>query len=170
MSDRARLSGLLRGVMLAGAVALSAGAMPGHAQQTQSPRDVDIEADQMQVLEDQKQAIFTGKVDATRGNVRLNADKLVVYYREDEQADGSTKNKVNDLHATGNVVIITKSQRITGQWAKMNVPSNKLTVGGDVVVRQGSTVVRGPELYVDLDTNVSQMKGGRVKGSFVPGQ
>ena len=140
------------------------------ASESKSARDVDIEADQMQVLEDQQQAIFTGKVDARRGKVRLNADRLVVHYKEQSQADGSKKTEATHLDASGNVLIVTDGQRINGQWAKMDIKANKVTVGGNVVVRQGQTVVRGKKLFVDLNSNESRMTGGRVKGSFVPGQ
>ena len=43
----------------------------------------------------------------------------------------------------------------------------------DVVIQQvvqGKTVMNGEQLFVDLNTNRSQMTGGRVKGSFIPGQ
>jgi lipopolysaccharide export system protein LptA len=52
----------------------------------------------------------------------------------------------------------------------MDVQSNQVTVGGNVVVTQGSTVLRGEQLFVDLDKNTSEMTGGRVKGKFVPRQ
>ena len=141
----------------------------GLAQESQSSRDVDIEADQMQVLEGEQKAIFTGNVDAKRGTVTLNSDKLVVHYRENKQQDGSGKTEVTFLDATGHVVIITRNQHITGQWAKMDVKANQVNIGGNVVVRQGKTVIKGQKLFVDLDKNVSQMWGGWVKGSFTPG-
>lgn len=137
---------------------------------SKTEKDVDIEADSMQVLEDEQQAVFTGNVDATRGTVRLNSDKLVVHYKEKPRDDGTKKTEVTHLDANGNVVIVTRNQRITGQWAKMNVTANELTVGGNVVVVQGKTIVKGKKLFVDLDTNKSEMTGGRVKGSFVPGE
>jgi lipopolysaccharide export system protein LptA len=77
---------------------------------------------------------------------------------------------VTFLEAAGNVVIETTQQRITGTWAKMDVKSNQVTVGGNVVVTQGSTVLHGQQLFVDLDKNTSEMTGGRVRGRFVPGQ
>ncbi len=138
------------------------------ATESQQEKDVDIESDQMQVLETDNTAIFTGNVDARRGNIKLNCDKLVVHYVNAKKQDGSKKTEVTHLDATGNVVIITRTQRITGAWAKMNVKANQLNVGGNVVVTQGKTVVRGKKLFVDLDKNISQFTGGRVKGSFVP--
>jgi lipopolysaccharide export system ATP-binding protein len=67
---------------------------------------------------------------------------------------------VTYLEATGAVVIETAQQRITGAWARMDVKSNKVTVGGNVVVTQGSTVLRGEQLLVDLNANTSEMTGG----------
>ncbi len=141
----------------------------GLAEESQTSKDVDIEADQMQVLEDQRQAIFTGNVDAKRGGVTLNSEKLVVHYSENKQQDGSNKTEVTLLDATGSVVIVTRNQHITGQWAKMDVKANQVRIGGNVVVKQGKTIIKGQKLFVDLDKNISEMSGGRVKGSFVPG-
>ena len=171
---------LLRGFCIAtgfaAAVALSAPMAMAQTVDTTSmseaskaQKDVDIEADQMQVLEDQRNVIFTGNVDARRGNVKLRSNKLVVHYRESKKKDGSEKNEVTHLDATGNVVIITRTQRITGDWAKMDVKANLVNVGGNVVVKQGQTIVKGKKLFVDLNKNISKISGGRVKGSFVPG-
>jgi lipopolysaccharide export system protein LptA len=140
------------------------------AAETKGPKDVDIEANEMEVLDAEKKAIFTGKVVGKRGTVTLNCDKLVVSYVEAQQQDGTKKTEVTFLDATGSVVIVTTKQTITGDWAKMDVKKNDLTVGGKVKVVQGKTVISGAKLFVDLDTNRSEMTGGRVRGSFVPQQ
>jgi lipopolysaccharide export system protein LptA len=139
-------------------------------QESKTARDVDIESDTMEILDDQKKAIFTGNVNAKRGNVTLKCAKLVVDYTETTQPDGTKSSDVSTLDATGGITILTNSQTITGQWAKMQVKANQLTVGGDVKVIQGKTILNGQQLFVDLNTNRSEMKGGRVRGSFVPGQ
>jgi lipopolysaccharide export system protein LptA len=133
-------------------------------------KDVDIEANQMEILDQEKKAIFTGTVVGKRGNVTLNCDRLVVNYVETPQQDGTKKTEVTFLDATGSVVIVTTRQTVTGEWAKMDVKQNEVTVGGKVKVVQGKTVLTGAKLFVDLDTNRSQMTGGRVRGSFVPRQ
>jgi lipopolysaccharide export system protein LptA len=52
----------------------------------------------------------------------------------------------------------------------MDVKANQVTIGGDVVVTQGTTVLRGEQLFVDFNKDTSEMTGGRVRGRFVPGQ
>lgn len=131
-------------------------------------KPVDIEADQMEVLQKEKRAIFSGKVNATRDAVNLKTDKLVVTYSETPETDGSKKTDVTFLDAAGNVLIVTRNQRITGEKAHMDVKANKVRVDGNVTVTQGKTTMHGPTLLVDLDNDTSEMTGGRVKGSFVP--
>lgn len=156
---------MIRVLMLSLLVALAA---PAARAQTAPGKEVTIEADQMEIVEKEHRAVFTGKVDAKRGDVRLTADKLVVLYEDVKQPDGTTKNDVSKLDATGNVTIVTSTQRITGQEARMDVKANKLVVTGGVQVVQGQTTLKGETLNVDLNTDKSQMSGGRVKGSFVP--
>jgi lipopolysaccharide export system protein LptA len=63
---------------------------------------------------------------------------------------------------------VTRTQVINGDWMKMNVKANTAVVGGGVTVKQGTSVVRGDKLDVNLNTNQSKFSGGRVKGSFLP--
>ncbi len=160
------------------------------AKDAKTPKNVDIEADTMEILDQQKKAIFKGNVSAKRGDVTLKCDTLVVSYTEtpvtpsakqdgDAQpastggtvdSGGDKKTEVTFLDADGNVVIITDKQTITGKTAHMDVKANKLWVKGGTKVVQGKTIMNGEQLFVDLKTNKSELTGGRVKGSFVPGQ
>ena len=132
------------------------------------PKQTDIESDSMEIIDAEKKAIFTGNVHATRGDTVLNANQLTVLYDEIKQPDGTTKTDATSLDARGAVVIKTKKETITGDWAKINPQTNKLVVGGNVKLVQGATILTGPELRADLDTNKVEMTGGRVKGSFLP--
>jgi lipopolysaccharide export system protein LptA len=145
------------------------------AEATRQGQKVDIEADNMEVLDKQGKAIFTGNVKAARGGVTLASNKLVVDYHSGKtnkkgQAKSAGGNDVTNLEATGSVVITTRTQKITGDKALIDVKANTLTVDGNVVVEQGGSVVKGNQLVVDLATNRSQMTGGRVKGLFTPSQ
>ena len=147
-------------------VLMSAGHL--HAQTASEPTPVDISANEMEILDADKKAVFRGAVDATRGTTNLKADTLTVTYAEVKQADGTTKTDATELDAKGNVTIKTPRETITGDWAKFNPQTNKLVVGGAVKLVQGATVLSGNELRADLNTDKIQMTGGRVKGSFLP--
>jgi lipopolysaccharide export system protein LptA len=129
---------------------------------------VNIEADSMEVQEAEKKAIFTGNVRAERTGTRLTSDRMVVTYRTVAQSDGSQRTDVALIDARGNVEIKTARQVITGEHAILDVADDLLTVTGNVVVTEGSTVIRGAKLKADLKAKTSSMTGGRVKGSFMP--
>ena len=152
----------------------------------------------MEVFDKDNKAIFKGSVVAKRGNTTLKCDTLVVTYQKTppaqpkqpaqpaqpiqqtvqtqpgeqvQPASGEDKTEVTFLDASGNnTTIITSSQTITGEKAHMDVKANTVTVEGNVKVVQGKTVITGQKLFSDLNSNKSQMTGGRVKSSFVPGQ
>ncbi len=129
---------------------------------------VEVEANEMEIIDADKQAIFRGKVDAVRGTDHIKSDLMTVYYADVKQADGTSKSQVSKLDATGNVTITTRKQTITGEWARMDVLANTLVVGGHVKLVEGKTTLQGEKLNVDLTTDRTLMTGGRVKGSFVP--
>ena len=129
---------------------------------------VEVEANEMEIIDADKQAIFRGKVNAVRGSQRINSDVMTVFYTDVKQPDGTTKSQTSKLDATGNVTITTSKQVITGDWAKMDILANTLLVGGKVKLTEGKTTLQGEKLTVDLTTERTLMTGGRVKGSFVP--
>ena len=135
---------------------------------TAKPTPEDLVSNEMEILDKEKKAIFRGAVDATRGTTNLKSDTLTVTYADVKQPDGTTKTDATDLDAKGNVTITTPKETITGDWAKYDPQTEKLTVGGNVKLVQGTTVLTGNELHSDLKTNRTQMTGGRVKGSFLP--
>lgn len=129
---------------------------------------VDISADEMEILDKEKQAIFRGAVDATRGTTNVRSDVLTVTYAEVKQPDGTTKTDATSLEASDNVTITTPREVITGDWATYDPQTEKLVVRGNVQLVQGKTILNGEELQADLKTSRMKMTGGRVKGSFVP--
>ena len=133
-----------------------------------APTPVDIVSNEMEILDKEKKAVFRGAVDATKGTTNIKSDTLTVTYADVKQPDGTTKTDATDIDARGNVTITTPKEVITGDWAKYDPRTEKLTVGGTVKLVQGTTVLQGNELVSDLKTSRTQMKGGRVKGSFLP--
>ena len=129
---------------------------------------VEVEANEMEIIDADKQAIFRGKVNAVRGSQNIRSDVMTVFYADVKQSDGTSKSQASKLDAKGNVTITTRKQVITGEWAKMDILANTLLVGGRVKLVEGKTTLQGEKLTVDLNTERTLMSGGRVKGSFVP--
>ena len=151
-------------------VALALMATAHYALAEKATGNVEVEADQMEIIDTERKTIFSGNVISTRPSETIKADEMVVTTADVKQPDGTMKSVTDKVNAKGHVVINTKKQIITGSAAIFNVQGNTLEVMGSVRVTQGDTNLRGDKLIVDLDTNHLQMTGGkeRVKASFVP--
>ena len=130
--------------------------------------NVQVDADSMEVLDAQHKTIFKGNVIATRPTDQITGAEMVVTTADIKQPDGTMKTVTNFLDAKGGVKITTKTQTITGDWAKFYIQEDRLEVGGTVKVVQGKNTVRGNRLTINLKTKHMEVTGGRVHGSFVP--
>jgi len=168
-------------------------ARPAH--DTRAP--IEISADALDVRQAEQIAVFTGKVDAQQGSMRLRADNLKVHYASKaggtpapvaaEPAAGPGSQAISKLDATGNVWMTSPKESARGDWAIYDVNKRQITMGGSVILTQGQNVVRGERLVTDLDKGISRIVGaaeaaagappgaaapaqggGRVKGLFVP--
>ena len=130
---------------------------------------VDVSADSFESIDAEHKTIFRGNVVAIRPTDTTKSDEMTITSGDEKQADGTTKNVTKLVECKGNVTIITKDATITGDLCRLDVPHDKLVVTGAIVtLKQGSTVLKGKQLDVDLKSNHIQMTGGRVNGNFVP--
>lgn len=163
---------LLRIVALAGV--LFGGAAPVLAQQMidtskhDSSQPLEITADMLEVEQENQRAIFSGAVDVIQGDMRLNSDRLIVFYRDKKAAE---QNAIYRIDVEGNVRFATPSETARGDNGVYDVDSGVIHLIGNVVLTSGTeAVIRGDELTMDLNTGQSEVSGGRVKGYFVPDQ
>ena len=150
-------------------------ALPAFAQDKKPAEPVNVEADQMEVRQSENIAIFTGKVDALRGDTRMKSARMIVHYASNKNTQNGQNalggSSVTLIEADGGVIIETPTQKITGEDARLDTTTNILIVTGkQVIVTEGQSVVKGTKLVADLKQKTSRMEGGRVSGSFVPGQ
>jgi lipopolysaccharide export system protein LptA len=149
-----------------------------HAQQAAPAQPVDVEADQMEVRDAENIAIFTGSVVAVRGNTKMRADRMIAHYAkpttttqngQSAPSGAFSGSEVTRIESEGNVRIEVPGQIVTGSKSDLDVRTDILTVTGQVTVTAGKSIVKGTKLVSDLKKKTSQMSGGRVSGSFVPG-
>jgi lipopolysaccharide export system protein LptA len=70
--------------------------------------------------------------------------------------------QIRRMEATGGVVVNQKDQNATGDRADFDMPTNTVTISGNVVVTKGQDVLRGQRLVVNMTDGVSRIEGGRV--------
>ena len=147
----------------------------GLTKKTDQP--IDIQSDTLEVLDDEKRAIFRGNVEAVQGSMTLRSRELLVNYDGGEGLSGSNS-RITKIRADGKVLITTeKNQTATSDWAIFDVKTQLVTIGGNVVLSQGENVIKGDRLVIDLKTGRSRFENEgqvaekkRVRGIFKPKQ
>ncbi len=151
--------------------------LSGFSQQSDDP--IEIEADNLEVLDAERVAIFRGNVEVVQGTATLTTRELRVHYESsDDGSIGPTSNQgLRLLEALGDVEIRSEDQYASGDEAQFDFIAEIITLTGSVLLQQGDNLVRGQRLTVDLTTRESRLDAspaassgsGRVTGVFVPG-
>ncbi len=141
---------------------------PGGKHDTNQP--IEINADSLEVQQDNNVAIFRGNVDVKQGEIRLQAKELRVKYRQggDNGGDDGISGSIERIDANGDVFMSTPQETAKGDKGVYDLQSRQVTLTGKVVLTRGKNVIRGNKLVYNMINGHAQMKGGRVKGIFVP--
>src|SRR6185369_8724494 len=163
----------------------SGGAMQGFQMNRDQP--VKIESNTLEVRDKSQQATFMGSVKLTQGETILQCNTLVIFYEENAAPAGPKKGapataqknggglggqQIKRAEAKGDVRVTQKDQTARGDSGVFDVKSNSVTLIGNVVLTQGTNVVRGDRMFVDLNTGISRVesdKAKRVESLFNPG-
>lgn len=146
--------GLLPGPVLAQQIALG-----GIRADAKAP--VEVTADSLAVNQTDGTATFTGNVLVVQGGMRLKAAVVNVEY------DPQDRSKINRMHATGGVTLVSPAEAAEGKEAVYDVAASSVVMTGDVLLTQGQNVMSGQKLTVDLKTGTGQMDG-RVRTVLQP--
>jgi lipopolysaccharide export system protein LptA len=170
-------------ILIALVCALSAAVLPGavHGQNRpaglDSDQPIDIDADDLEVRQDQNLAVFSGNVVAVQGRIQLRAEQLKVWYRaaSDDASNkagvtGVTGGTIVRIDAISKVSVSSATENARGDIGIYEVAEQRLTLTGAVVLTRGEDVLRGNKLVMNLATGQSKISGGRVHGRFVPPQ
>lgn len=134
---------------------------------------IEIEADELEVQDRDKTAVFRGNVRLVQGPTTLRASSITVYYSG--RATG-TNQQISKVEARGPIRVTNLDQTARGDLATFQMATQILTLTGNVILTKGSNELRGQRLIVNLKTGESRVEapnskaGGRVRGVFLPGQ
>lgn len=138
---------------------------------------IQIEADKLEIVDDQNTALLTGNVSVVQGETLMRATRIKVFYeRKGEQ--GKTKSGIRQIEATGKVAIRSGENKVSADKATINMISETVLMTGNVIVSQTGNVLSACKVTVNLKTNVSNVtpcgssssggSGGRVKILLTP--
>lgn len=117
---------------------------------------IEIAADALEVRQADQVAVFSGHVDATQGDMRLQASELQVHY----SSGSGTGGEISRIDASGNVHVSSATETARGDRAVYNVLQEQVTMEGNVVLTQGTNVIQGDRLTIDLASGHSRIEGG----------
>jgi lipopolysaccharide export system protein LptA len=131
---------------------------------------IQIEADSLDVMDRDRNAVFTGNVNVRQRDTVLKTQRLKVFY-EGKAADGvaqpaaGNNQQIRRFEAEGRILINQKDQTVTGDQGWFDMRSQTAQITGQVVLTQGKNVARGDKLSVDLKTGRYKLEntGGRVQ-------
>lgn len=137
---------------------------------------IEITADSLEVHQDRRVAVFTGRVQAVQGEMRLQADEVVVHYREGTEGERAEAGLISRIDAEGRVFFSSSAETAEGKHGVYDVDQSTITLTGSVVLVRGDNVIRGEHLVLNLATGQSRIEAGppgsgsrsRVKSIFVP--
>jgi lipopolysaccharide export system protein LptA len=154
-----------------------------------SKQPIEIASDSLEVLQNEKKAIFTGKVIATQGGITMRSDVMTVFYRETSDGQAKAATSVNQstegdamgkgiyrIESTGKVVFTSTTETAQGDKAIYMVDDQTITIAGNVFLTRDKNVLKGTNLVYNMATGRSVLTGGvnaqgtgnRVRGLFVP--
>jgi lipopolysaccharide export system protein LptA len=116
---------------------------------------VQVEADSLSVNQKDGKATFLGNVAISQGEMLLSADKVFVTYNEDGEG-------IKSLQASGGVTLVNGPDAAEAQHADYDIDKATVVLTGGVLMTQGTNVISGEKVTINLDTGTAQV-GGRVR-------
>lgn len=131
---------------------------------------IQIEADSLEVLDKDRNAVFTGNVNVRQKDTVMRTQRLKVFY-EGKAAEGLAQAATNQnqqirrFEAEGKVLITQKDQTVTGDRGWFDMRGQTAQITGSVVLTQGKNVARGDRLQIDLKSGQYKLdnSSGRVQ-------
>lgn len=141
-------------------LAIAAPALAQTRHNTNAP--IDFNAGYIELQDRANRAILSGDVNVRQAEMTLTAQRMTVNYTG-QIVDGSPQ--VSRLDASGGVTVTRPDQRARSQYAIYDLNRRVITMLGGVSLAQGSNVVNGGRLTINLDTGRATIDGAAAGGT-----
>ncbi len=141
---------------------------------------IEINADALEVFQEENRAVFSGHVVAIQEQVRLKSDKMTVFYKSpEEKKTNEQQDAIQKIMVEGNVFMTTPDETASGLNGVYDVENKRILLNDNVVLTRGKNTLKGDKLVYDMASgkstvstgNVTQQGSGkkeRVRALFVP--
>jgi lipopolysaccharide export system protein LptA len=140
---------------------------------------MEVEANTLDLHDASNKAVFNGDVKARQGDLLLRTVELTALYSgragiglaeagdaTSAKTKGQEKGEIVRLEARRTVILTSKDQTATAEWANFDVKDNKAVLGGGVTITRPTDdplkkdIVQGELLRVDLTTGIYHVEAG----------
>lgn len=150
---------------------------------TSSKEPIQIDADTLEVFDQDQKAIYKGNVIVKQGETTMKAAKITVFYDRRGSVPLGTKatsapiaetgdnTALKRVEAEGGVAVFSRDQVATGERAVYDRSTDIVTMTGNVTLSKGQNITRGQKLVYNVGTGIATMEAGasgRVSSSFTP--
>lgn len=126
---------------------------------------IQIEADNLEIIDNQNTALLTGNVSVVQGSTIFKASRIKVFYARGKDA-AKSKSGIKRIEASGKVAVRADDARATADKAVIDMVGEVVSLSGNVYMSQGKNIATGCLVTVNLRTNVSNIKPcGTTSGS-----
>jgi len=123
---------------------------------------IDFDATRIEIEDGSSKAILTGDVVIRQGKLTLKSDSVSITYTR----KGDASPEVQRLDARGNVVLLSPSERATGNTGIYDVNGKLITLVGNVTLDRGGSQLQGQRLVINLGSGQTSFDG---RGGATPG-
>ncbi len=123
-----------------------------------SDKPIKIEFDRLEVQDKKGTAVFTGNVVVEQGSTTLKARKMIATYAKGSDVSGGPNGKLKYIEASGKIAVRSGNQKVTADRGEFNMIKQTVRLIGNVIISQGTNIVSGCILEVDLKTSSAVLK------------
>ncbi|MDI6776882.1 MAG: LptA/OstA family protein [Syntrophales bacterium] len=145
---------------------------------TEENQPIQIISDRLEAYNEKRMVVFSGNAVATRGDMIIKSDRLLLYYRkglaDSEKVGAREIGKGRDLEkieAKGNVTIVQGERIAKGDDAVFYQDTQKIVMTGSTVLQEGRNIMRGGKIVIFLDENrgtIESTENKRVTATIYP--
>lgn len=110
-----------------------------------------VTSENLKIFHNEKKARYIKNAKATKGGVKLLANELLMDYAK------MGNEPIKNVEAFENVELTDGKIKVTSEHAKFIPKNNQIIMSKNVVLTRAGTVVKGPKLVYDLNTEIARM-------------
>lgn len=118
---------------------------------------LNIKSEKVEIFKNKNEIIFTKRVEASKPEFTIFADKMIVKYTENK----NDKMDINSIKLISNVKFVDEKNVVTGDEGFYDVPKGKIQLKNNIKAIQGGITLFAKEFEYFVETGESNIIGNK---------